>query len=370
MLRILDRYLLRQLVTSTLAVAFILLLIAVGGTLADVLSRVARGRLPADLLFSLIGLRLVDALTILLPLAVFLGVLLAYGRMWRDSEMAVLQASGVSVRGLMRPLAIFVLPLTVLLALVSFWLAPASVRLAQHMTAEANRSLIVAGLEAGRFVDLPGNNGVLYVARMSDDGTRFEHMFVESERQGEDGRTRIDVITANSGFLYHDANGQDRYLALQDGFRVEGIIGQDDFRLMRFERNDIRLPEADRDDGDTKVKRAARNAVLLASDDPLQRAELHWRLSSPLSALVLVLLAVPLARTDPRAARYARLLLAVLCYLVYANFIGLGRSWLGQGDMPLWLGLWWVYLPTVMLALWLLWRGENLRAPRRRRGSS
>ena len=86
-------------------------------------------------------------------------------------------------------------------------------------------------------------------------------------------------------------------------------------------------------------------------------------------ACLATVLAVPLARTDPRAARYARLLLAVLCYLVYANFIALGRSWLGQGDMPLWLGLWWVYLPTVLLALWLLWRGENLRAPRQHRGS-
>ncbi|MEP6510692.1 MAG: LPS export ABC transporter permease LptF [Dokdonella sp.] len=364
--RIIDRYLLREVATSVFAATVILLLVMVGGAVADLLGKIAHGRIPADLLFTLIGLRMVGALTILLPLAILLGVLLAYGRLWRDSEMAVLQSSGLDTIGLLRPLVFFVLPMMALLALVSFWLAPASDRLAQRLMQEASRSLIVAGLEPGKFVDLPGRDGVIYVGEMTADGTQFKRMFIESERADKhDGSTHIDVITATHGYLYHDADGAGRYIALQDGFRVEGKLGEDDFRLMRFARNDIKLPDGSSDENATSLKRSAPTSVLLrASDDPVMRAELHWRLAAPLSVLVLTLLALPLARSSPREPRYARLLVALLVWLVYYNALLLGRSWISQGRLAPGFGLWWVYVPALAIALWLMWNGQRLKRPR------
>lgn len=371
-LRIIDRYLLSEVAASVLAASAILLLVMVGGAVADLLAKIARGRIPADLLFTLIGLRSVGALTILLPLAILLGVLLAYGRLWRDSEMAVLQSSGLDAGGLIRPLALFALPAMFALGAISFWLAPAADRLAQRLMQEASRSLIVAGLEPGRFVDLPGRDGVIYVGEMSADGTQFKRMFIENERPDkgqsdkDSGKTRIDVITATHGYLYHDADGLGRYIALQDGFRVEGKLGEDDFRLMRFARNDIKLPDSENDSNELSAKRSAPTGVLLrASDDPVMRAELHWRLAAPLSVLVLTLLALPLSKSSPREPRYARLLLALLVWLVYYNGLLLGRSWISSGKLAPAFGLWWVYLPALALAGWLIWSSQRLRAPRR-----
>ena len=373
-LRIVDRYLLRELASNFLAATFILLLIVVGTAVADLLAKIARGRIPADLLFTLIALRSVDALTVLMPLAVFLGVLLAYGRLWRDSEMAVLQSSGLDLGGSSRPLILLIVPTMFLLGTISFWLAPAAVRLSQTLLEEANRSLIIAGLEPGRFIELPGKDGEIYVGEMSADGTTFKRMFVENERiengEGKDkGKTRIDVITATHGFLYHDADGIGRYLALEDGFRVEGKLGDDDYRLMRFARNDIKLPDNEQDDNDTAVKRAAPTGVLWrGADDPIMRAELHWRLAAPLSALVLTLLALPLSKSSPREPRYARLLVAVLAWWVFNTGLGLGRSWISQGKLAPALGFWWVYIPTIALAAWLIWKSQRL--PRTKRSAA
>ena len=149
MLRIIDRYLLRELALSFLGVTAVLLLISIGETVIAVLNQVARGRVPADLLVAMIGLRSIDSLNVLLPLAVFLGVLLAYGRMYRDSEMAVLGASGLGIGGLMRPLLLLFVLIAAIAALVAFWIAPAAVRFSQHLVDEANRSLLIAGLEPG-----------------------------------------------------------------------------------------------------------------------------------------------------------------------------------------------------------------------------
>ena len=361
-LRIVDRYLLRELAAGFLAATAILLLVMVGGAVADLLSKIAKGRIPADLLFTLIGLRTVGTLSILMPLAVLLGVLQAYGRLWRESEMAVLQSSGLDLGGLARPLILLIVPTMMLLGTISFWLAPAAERLSQTLLEEANRSLIIAGLEPGRFIELPGKDGEIYVGEMSSDGTTFKRMFVETERAEKDtGKTRVDVITATHGFLYHDADGIGRYLALQDGFRVEGKLGEDDYRLMRFVRNDIKLPDNENDDNDTTVKRSAPTGVLLrGGDDPVMRAELHWRLAAPLSALVLMVLALPLSKSSPREPRYARLLVAVLAWWVFNTGLGLGRSWISQGKLAPAFGFWWVYIPTIAVAAWLIWSSQRM----------
>ena len=365
MLRIVDRYLVRELLVSFLAAVAILLLVTVGATVADLLAKIARGRVAADLLLALIGLRTVDSLTLLVPMALFLAVQLAYGRLYRESEMAVFAASGLPVTGLVRPLLLLAVPMTFAMALISFWLAPAAVRQAQALQEEASRSLIVAGLEPGRFVELLNNDGVMYVDSMNADGTKFQKMFVASERtDAEAGHINLNVITAADGELYHDANGAERYLGLNDGFRVEGVLGQDNYRLMRYARNDVKLTDTETDTNADSVKRSAPTRDLLASNDLVQRTEFQWRLAAPLSVLVLVLLALPLAKSSPREPRYARLLIALLAWVIYYNCLAIGRSKLSQGVFDPRIGFWWVQVPTALIALFLLWRSQRLPRPR------
>jgi lipopolysaccharide export system permease protein len=368
MLRIVDRYLVRELLVSFLAAVTILLLVTVGATVADLLAKIARGRVAADLLLALIGLRTVDSLTLLVPMAIFLGVQLAYGRLYRESEMAVFAASGLSVAGLVRPLLILSVPLTLVMAMISFWLAPAAVRQSQTLQEEASRSLIVAGLEPGRFVELPNNDGVMYVDSMNADGTKFRKMFVASERTDADNKSSsLNVITAADGELYHDVNGTERYLGLNDGFRVEGVLGQDNYRLMRYRRNDVKLTDTESDANADSVKRSAPTPVLLASTDNVQRAELQWRLAAPISVLVLVMLALPLAKASPREPRYARLLIALLAWIIYYNLLAIGRARISQGIWDPRIGFWWVEIPTALIAAWLLWSSQRLPAQKRRR---
>lgn len=355
---VLDRYLLRELAQALLAVLLVLAMVSLGGLLADLLSKIARGKLPAGLLLSQLGLRVVDALPLLLPLSLFLAVLMSFGRLYRDSEMAVLAAAGVGPRRLFRPVALVALPLALLVGLCSLWFAPQALRASKAMIDAANRSLLVAGLEPGRFVELPGRHSVVYLAEMSPDGSHFERLFVHAEREG-----RIDVVTANAGELFRESQGDERYLSLADGFRVEGRLGQQDWRMMRFERNDIRVPDAEPGASGSEAQRLPTTA-LLDSSEPEHRAELHWRLGSPVAALLLVLLALPLARSPPRASRHGRLLVALLAYILYLNLLALGRAWIAAGWIPPWAGLWWVHGPVLATALWMLWREQALPRPK------
>ena len=173
----LDRYLTREFAQSVLAAFVVLGLISLGGVFADLLSEIARGRVPAGLMLSQLGLRLVNFLPILLPLSLMLGLLLAIGRLYRDSEMPVLSSIGVGPIRLLRPLMAVALPTVAVVAACALWLGPAAQRLGDKMVWEANRNLVITGLEPGKFIALPNNGGVVYVAGMSPDGTRFSRMF-------------------------------------------------------------------------------------------------------------------------------------------------------------------------------------------------
>ncbi len=327
-----------------------------GAALTLTLDRVARGVMPAQLLLSQVALRSVDSLPLLLPLALFLGILLAYGRLHRDSEMAVIAASGMTGRHLLRPVLALALPLAGLLAVVSVWGGPAAMRLSDRMIDAANRSLLVVGMEAGRFVEVPGRNAMVYVGAMSPDGTRFSRMFVFEERDG-----RVDITTAAEGALYQDRNATERYLEMTRGFRVEGTPGEPAWRLMRFERNELRLPSPASPDR-RQAERRRGFLDLLASDSALDRAEVHWRIGLPISALVLALMAVPLARSPPREPRYGKVLVAILAYVLYTNLMTIGRGWIADGTLPPALGLWWLHAAALGIAWWLA--GADRRALR------
>lgn len=349
----LDRYLGSELTRSVLATLVVLGMVSLGGLFADLLGEMASGKVPPPLLLSQLGLRMIRYLPMILPLALLLGFMLAFGRLYRDSEMFVLAAVGIGPRRLLKPVLLVALPAIAAIALSSLWLGPWADRVAREMVAEANKNLLVAGLEPGRFTVM-ANGGVAYADSMSPDGTRLERVFVYRERGG-----RMDVATARAGELYRDQGA--RVLALKDGFRVEGPLGGAalDYRLMRYQRNEMGLPAADdARPGDAPAFKPT--LALLGDGSRAAQAELHWRLAPPVLAFAFVLLAVPLSRSSPRQARYGAMLLAFLAYLVGIFLMMLGTQWLAEGKLPAAAGLWWLLLPMLGLGSWLYARDGRI----------
>ena len=342
----LDRYLSSEFARAVFAALVVLGMVSLGGILGDLVGEVAAGKVPATLLISQLGLRMLRYLPLILPLGLLLGFMLALGRLYRDSEMHVLAAAGIGPRRLLKPVLLVALPVVAVIALSSLWLGPWADRLARAMVAEANKNLLVAGLEPGRFTVL-ANGGVAYADGMSADGTHLDRVFVYRER-GE----RMDVATARAGQLYRDEGA--RVLALEDGFRVEGPLSGEalDYRLMRYKRNEMGLPAAsDERPGDAPAFKPT--VDLLGDPSRGAAAELHWRIAPPLLAFAFVLLAVPLSRSSPRQARSGAMLLAFLAYLVGIFLMLLGTQWLADGTLPMFAGLWWLVVPMLALGGWL-----------------
>ncbi|KAF1708887.1 LPS export ABC transporter permease LptF [Pseudoxanthomonas kalamensis DSM 18571] len=353
----LDRHLLRDFTQSFLATLMVLLVVSLGGVMADLLGKIAEGRIPATLMLSQLGLQLLNYLPLILPMALMLGLMLAFARMYRDSEMPVLASVGVGPGRLLRPLLAVVLPVVVVVGLLSLWLGPWAQRTGQEMIANANKSLVVAGFDAGKFTTLP-NGSVIYVGGISGEGTHIERVFVQ--RQTED---RLDVVTAQGGDMFFEGD-TDRYLRLNKGFRVEGPLDDGlDYRLMRFAQNELALPDRE-DVRDATDPEMLPTPALLGDPRPEANAQLHARITPPLLALAFALLALPLARSLPRQGRYGRIMLGFMGYLVGTLLMINGTQALADGKLPPAAGLWWLSLPLLALAVWWYAHDGRLSRPR------
>ena len=364
MLSILDRYFLRELGQTVAATAIVLLAIMSGTTFAQVLKQVANGSFPASVMFEVLGLNMLDSLSTMLLFAVFIGVLLALGRMYRESEMHVLASSGMGPRGLLRPIAVLAVLVALVVGVVSLWLGPWAAAKSNQVVAAANRSVIAAGLDAGRFTDLPGKGGIILVDSLSRDGSRLGRTFIATERTGKDGGRQIRVVTGAQGELYQDSNGEDRYLSLQNGWQYEIPLGADNWRRMQYQTNDTALSNVQSDDGDDDPAHTLDTLTLAGADSADARAEFAWRTIAPAMALVLVMLAVPLARQSPREPRFGRLLLAVLGFYVYYLLLAVCRGQIVKGHWHHGGSLWLVSALVFALGAWLFRRQYAVRRPR------
>ena len=358
---ILHRYVLREIFQTWLVVTLVLLLILVTNQFASVVGEAAANKLPRAAIMQVLGLTTVQYLTILIPVGYFLAIMLALARLYHDSEMAAMMACGIGPVQLYRAVLTLGVALAVLVGGLALVVSPGALRQIEVFAVQAKREASIGLLEAGRFVSFADGEAALYAESITPD--RHLHGVFVQHRRGE----RVEVIVADEAWQEDAGNGV-RVLTFARGHRYEGEPGDTRFRQVEFAEHGIpfELPAA----GPVKLDPEARStAHLLASSDLADRAEFHWRLGVPLTLLVLTIVAVPLAKTEPRGGRFAGLASAVLVYLIYANLLAAGRGWLERGQVPEAFGLWWVHAlflgaAGVMLSFQLGWGWRWRRAVR------
>ncbi len=354
-MRILQRYLLWEMTVNFVGVTLVALALLLVNQVGSVLARAAQLQYQKGFVLELIGLGAAQNVAILLPFGLLLGIVLAFGRLYHDSEMAAAQACGVGVARVAAAVWLLALPVTGLIAWLNFDLSPRAAVAEAAMRAEALRAGLTAPLEPGKFRSFNGGRIVVY-ARAADRNGDLTGVFVKRS----DGPV-VETTVARRAHYTVTSDGESETITLFDGERLEGTPGSEHYRIMRFEQQLIPVQTPGTA---ARVPRVyeLRTTALLSSHDPKLLAELHWRLGLPLMTLVLTALAAPLGRLRPRQGRYAHVWIAVLMFALYADLALAARTWFERGQTPPALGLWWVH--GLFLAVTLI----AMLAPAVRRG--
>jgi lipopolysaccharide export system permease protein len=344
-----QRYVLREVVQTWLAVTGVLVAILVSNQLSRVLGQAADNQYGRHVVFDLIALGAIMNLSVIVPVGLLLAVVLTLGRLYHDSEMAALQACGFGPARLLVPLSCFAAVIAVGLAWLVFVQVPQADGEAQHLRQSALKEAQFGQLDAGRFRSFSGGDAVFYAERVDADGV-LHNVFVERESAG-----RIEVALADTATYSKAAPNGTHLVTLFNGRRYEGVPGRDDFRVIEFREHGIPIAaptdSVGNTDPDTKPTQE-----LLGSDLPADVAQLQFRASAPIMALVLTLIAVPLSRLRPRQGRYARVGFAIVVYFVYSQLLYAAKAWVEKGDLPPTVGVWWVHVLALTLGLYLVAR--------------
>lgn len=357
-MRIIERYLFREVLQAWLAVTLVLLIILLSNQLASVLSRAADGQVTRDVVAVLLWLASIQQLLMLIPIGLFLAIMLALGRLYHESEMAAMQACGVGDGRVSRPILALTVAAALLLTVLAFRVVPNTANQIQEIRDAALRQARFASLEPGKFTNLSGSNIAFYAESVDEQG--MLHNVYAEQRQD----TTLQIMYSARAEQLGVGTAEQTFV-LYDGERYEGVPGEARFRIIRFAemRIPIRLPQVAGGRVNAEMKTTS---ALLASADPADRAELHTRIASPVMVLVLSLIAVPLARLRPRQGRYAKFGHFLLVYFAYQYLLLIGKVWVERGMTAENLGLWWVHVLALILALWLWLRSGALRFAGRR----
>lgn len=345
-MQILQRYFFRELALNFLGVTGALLAILVIYQFGAVLERAAQYQYPRGVVLQLFALGAAENFSLLLPLGLMLGIVLALGRLYFESEMTAAQACGFGGLRAWLPVALLALLVAALSGWLSLQFAPKAATMRVALTAQAVRAGLAEPFSPGRFRSFDGGRTVVYGAGSGAAG-EMQRVFIKQSA----GEATITTV-AQRARREAGADGLSQTIVLLDGERFEGVPGTRQYHLLKFD--ELRVPLAPPAPTPTPTRLdALPTLTLLSSTEMADRAEFQWRLGYPLMVIVVALCAAPLGRLRPRQSRYARVWQAVLFFAIYGNLAIAARTWFEHGATPAALGIWWVHVPFLLLAWYL-----------------
>ena len=336
------RSLLREFAVTGMLVSSILLGIMVFTQLIRLLGDSVRGLLAVEGVMALVGFTTLNYLPIVLSVSLYLSILLTLTRCYRDSEMVVWFSSGIGLTRWVRPVMGFAIPVVCVIALLSFVLAPWAKMKAEEFKNQLDTRDDVALAKEGVFRESKQSDRVFFLENVDAKNNRVGNIFIQSVQNSKEG-----TMVAKEGLQETAANG-DRFIVLLNGTRYEGVPGQYDFKIVEFERYSVRIEAAKIKEVELDRK-SYTTLQLLKDPTPGNISELAWRIGSPLSALILAAIAIPLSFVNPRSGRSFNLVIAVVLYMVYNNMMGVTTTWIEQRKIGVFLGLWGIHATMIGL---------------------
>lgn len=350
---ILYRYINRQLFVTTVVVTVVLTAMVVGTRFVQYLAEAVRGEIAAQAIFGIVLFRLPEFLQLILPLSMYIGILLVFGRLHVDNEMVVMRSGGIGPASLVRSLLTPIAMMTLLVGFCSLYATPRGSAEENRLMEEQKQRSALELLAPGRFHERSTDTSrrTTYAESLDREAGALRNVFISDLRKREDSRSRMMIVRASTGRIVH--RDGIRYLQLSEGEQYRGRPGRADYGVADFERALVRLDDSEAPDRSTDIE-SRPTRQLLDAGPPRAQAALQWRVSLVVLVPVTMLLALPLSRTGPRQGPFARMIPAVLLFMLYVGGLLVMRSRMedySDPDLPWYLHMLWVHVAAALLVV-------------------
>ena len=321
-----DSSLRKELARSFGATLIVLVTVVMTITLIRTLGQASRGSFnPSDVMM-VMGYNVLTFLPNILTMSLFIATVSTLSRLYTDSEMVIWFSSGVGLSSLLRPLVRFAWPILLAVATLALFVLPWANRQIEDMKAQYESRGDLERVQPGQFQESAGGNRVFFVEKNLLSQNTASNVFVATTENGKE-----TVTSARRGRT--ELIGNDRFLILENGQRLESSIGKADLRLSEFAKYSI-LVAQDPLGTNVDVPLNTRPTLeLLRNPTPYNWGEIAWRIGFVLAALNLMVMALAATRVNPRVGRSGNLFLSLLLFQVYLNLLTLGQNWIAAGQI-------------------------------------
>lgn len=347
-------YLLKEVVKTQVAVFLVVMTIFISNQLMRELSDASDGSIPGQLVMIFVGLSIPYLAGIILPLSLFLGVLLAYGRIYADNEMSVMHACGVSEWYVTRVTLVVSFVTAIITGTFTMYLAPMAIEYEYQVKDQLLADSGLSSLMAGRFQQTGNKKAVVFVHDKNRDDNSLEKVFMALLPDSDAADKSIinsSLVYAQKGKIVQEDSGS-QILVLDNGMRYQNDSETNQFQSVEFGEYRVEIEEQP-----VEQRRRKLGAIpldkLMSEDTPEAIAEVQMRIAFPISVIILTLIAVPLSVVNPRQGKFAKMLPALLLFLGYYLILSTGRSALEDEVYPKSIGLWPIHVSALIMG-WLL----------------
>jgi lipopolysaccharide export system permease protein len=356
-------------IVSMAAVTLALLLIFMSTRFVKYLAEAAAGEIAGKILLPILFYRIPAFLELILPLGLFLGIMLSYGRLYVESEMIVMNACGVSKRRLLAYTQAPALGVALVAGMLSLYLTPLGWQKFYALWDDPNNMQGLSTMVPGRFQGARGQSMVTYAEQIDKDTKQMHNVFIAMPVVKPDKPKIYALVYAERGRVVMLKDERRRFIELENGYRFEGNPGELKYTMTQFERYRALL-----DDQPVVARSAETDAKttlqLMQSKNLEDIAALQWRLSLPMLVPIVALIALALSETSHRRGRFIKMLPALLIYIVYLIVLSTARSSLEKGRLPVMPGIFVVHLVFLLIGVVLYFGPDYARRIRRAGGSS
>lgn len=347
---LIERYVIAEVRRPVVVMVSILVFIFASYSAERYLSDAVEGTLAVQAVLQMVFYKVLIALEMLVPVALYASVTLAVGRLCHDCEIIAISASGASPLRLYRAVLLLAIPISLAVAVLSLYGRPWAYTQAYVLEQRSRTDMDVNHLQAQRF-NLNNENGRMILAERIDrtDGRLHDVLIYDP------GESKTRVFRSEQARIV-DPDPNEPIVELTQGHSY--LLKHSNSRDIAEQFEQMRLHMQPLERAAEGKRKAAPNEVLEASSASLDKAELQWRQTRGVSATLLALLAIPLSRTRPRQGRFASLLPVTAAFALIYYAADICKTMVGNSTLPLFPGLWTV--PALMSLALLVFMARDL----------
>ena len=349
---IISRYLLKSLVVFFLAIFFIIGLIVFGNQFVLTVQESVEHGIPIQELMPIVGFNMLRDLPIILSLSFFLSIIISISQFYKNSEAVVMNSFGMGDKSfihLIQPVVLFLFLLVFALTIYAVPWAKQQKSFAEDETVNASEFSFIS---EGKFESFKNGEIVFYASESSqiDEAgeQNMEEIFIYVSNE-----TAPIVVLASEATKYTDSDNESIYLRLKDGVRYEGLPGDENVNILDFDRYDLEIVsgEVQKSLSNFSEIEEKTSIDLLMEGGNLANAEIQWRLSQPISILILSFIGVLLAKTSPRTGKGVNLLFGIIIFMLYNNGLLVAKNSIESGQLNPFVGLWSIHILFILFII-------------------